>query len=534
MIATLRFALVAAAFAALGTAADAAPAIGSPAPPFHLTTLGGGTVSLESYRGKTLVINVWGSWCPPCRLETPDLIETAKRLQGHGVAFLGIDTTETAAVVRAFVASKGVPYPQAVIAADAPFAVAYDIRNYPTTIVIDPHGIVRAIHADNILPRAQLEAYIAAAQRGATAPLVSEQQRALDALLDPAGFAFGGDPAAVVATARRAADAIAQADDIQDDAMNDAARDHDLLKTHAEEARLRAVAIAALTPVAAAAPERALLARLRGDQAVALGQWSDADAAYAEALALDPADRDALAGRAYAASKRGDDAAVAAIDRTLAELAPSYSRYSSLGRAEAKLGHREAAFAALDHGIRLATSPVTLAWSNLYAGRAAVTLGDPARARANFAAAAEAATRIPASDPHRAWYLEQAQEATVALDLAAGTRLGIALAPWTGPDLPGSLASTLKYRLTVTGTAGRAVTLRASGLPKGWIGSFCSDKLCAPFESHIAIPAGGVKVVEFQIVPGDTPAAHSFTIQVSAASAQSRTATIPLIVAAVR
>ena len=63
---------------------------------------------LADYRGKTLVVNVWGSWCPPCRLETADLILEAKGQAARGVAFLGVDTTESAAVVRAFVAAKGI------------------------------------------------------------------------------------------------------------------------------------------------------------------------------------------------------------------------------------------------------------------------------------------------------------------------------------------------------------------------------------------------------------------------------------------
>jgi peroxiredoxin len=87
------------------------PVVGRPAPPFTLTTTAGKPVRLADYRGKTLVVNVWGSWCPPCRLETPDLIAEANGTASRGVAFLGVDTTETANVVRAFVAAKGIPYP---------------------------------------------------------------------------------------------------------------------------------------------------------------------------------------------------------------------------------------------------------------------------------------------------------------------------------------------------------------------------------------------------------------------------------------
>src|SRR6202011_6153375 len=61
------------------------PVVGRPAPPFTLTTTGDKVVRLADYRGKTLVVNVWGSWCPPCRLETPDLIAEAKGTASRGV-----------------------------------------------------------------------------------------------------------------------------------------------------------------------------------------------------------------------------------------------------------------------------------------------------------------------------------------------------------------------------------------------------------------------------------------------------------------
>jgi len=176
------------------------PVVGQPAPAFTLTTTGGKTVRLADYRGRTLVINVWGSWCPPCRLETPDLVAESKADASRGVAFLGVDTTETANVVRAFVAAKGIAYPQAVTTSTSEFAKAYDIRNYPTTLVIGPDGVLRARHADNILPRAQLHAYIVGAQHGESVPLKSAFQAQLDALLDPAQYPFTGDAATIRAT----------------------------------------------------------------------------------------------------------------------------------------------------------------------------------------------------------------------------------------------------------------------------------------------------------------------------------------------
>jgi hypothetical protein len=114
---------------------------------------------------------------------------------------------------------------------------------------------------------------------------------------------------------------------------------------------------------------------------------------------------------------------------------------------------------------------------------------------------------LPANDERHDMYLEEAQEALVALGLSAQHGLSVSLVPWTGPDLPGSLASTLKYRLAVAGDAGRTVSLVAQRLPKHWIASFCTDRVCAPFKTSFALPPSGVKLVEFQLIPPDARAA---------------------------
>jgi peroxiredoxin len=494
--------------AAEPVAAVTGPIVGAAAPDFTLTTIDGRTLRLADYRGRTLVINVWGSWCPPCRLETPDLIAESTADRARGVAFVGIDTTESAAAVRAFAVAKGVGYPQVATTGSSAFARDYDIRNYPTTFVIGPDGILRARHADNLLPRAQLHAYIVAARDGRSAPLRSALQTRLDALLDPAAYPLDGDDATVRANVQRAIVAIDQTDALMDDAMDDQTQDHDLVATQAEQERLRAAVIAAFTPLAKSDADTALLARLRGDEAVAQGRWSDADTAYAAALAIDPADRDALDGQAYAAAELGDDARVEQLDTRIAQLAPSPSAFVSLGKAQARRGEIAAAEASFGAALGLAQTPVAVAWTNLYFGRMEAEAGRRAAAHAAFAHALAAATAIPTVNPRSAWYIEQAQEGMVALGVTPGAPPSLSLAPWTGPDLPGSIASTIKYRLAVTGAHGTSVALTVRGLPLHWIGSFCTDRVCAPFTTTVVVPADGVKIVEFQVVPIGRASTH--------------------------
>jgi hypothetical protein len=91
---------------------------------------------------------------------------------------------------------------------------------------------------------------------------------------------------------------------------------------------------------------------------------------------------------------------------------------------------------------------------------------------------------------------------------ASGVPLGIAVGPWSGAGLTGSVPASDKFGVTVRGTPGAHVRLVASGLPPGWIGSWCTDRICAPFRATLDLPARGSARVEFQIVPPDAAAAR--------------------------
>jgi peroxiredoxin len=492
------------------------PQVGAPAPDFHLTTLEGRQVSLGDYRGKTLVINTWATWCPPCREETPDLISSAKRLAARNdVAFLGVDSTEAAPIVQAFVASKQLPYPQA-IDGDKTFANAYDIRAFPTTYVIDGAGIVRARYVGNITPQI-LAGFVGDARAGRNGVLATAAQKKADAFLDPAKFTFTGDAAAVGATVKKALAAIDDAENVDGET--------DYLRIVAEENVLRDAAAAAFAPLAATPQDRALLARVQGDAAAAREEWPAALAAYARALDIVPDDVDALGGYAQALHETGDEGRAADEYGKLVLFDPTVDNYVSLGVTDGDAKRYDDGAVAFAQAIGRARAAVIakpadakairkLAWAYLYEGRLFVKAGATAKARAAFAQTAAWAAKLPKKDARYAMYLEEAQEATVALDsVQPEGKTALSLAPWTGPDLPGSVASTYKYRLVVAGTPGKSVALAASGLPKRWIASFCSDRECAPFRTTIALPASGVKVIEFQVIP-QSPSATAPTVRV--------------------
>lgn len=114
-------------------------------PAFTGTTLTGSQLRFATYRGKVVVVNFWGSWCPPCREEAPTLAVLSEKYQPDGVRFLGVDENDNAASAEAFARSFGIKYPSVsdpgyVITQDFSSAVA--ISGTPTTLVVDRSGHV--------------------------------------------------------------------------------------------------------------------------------------------------------------------------------------------------------------------------------------------------------------------------------------------------------------------------------------------------------------------------------------------------------
>ena len=112
------------------------------------TTIEGRRVSLSDYSGKVVVVNVWGSWCAPCRAEAPMLAAAARDLAAHGVVFLGIDSRDpSTAAAQAFVRRFDVPYPSIYDQQGRTllsFRGTLTPNSVPSTVVIDTDGRVAA------------------------------------------------------------------------------------------------------------------------------------------------------------------------------------------------------------------------------------------------------------------------------------------------------------------------------------------------------------------------------------------------------
>ena len=90
-------------------------------------------IQLSDFTGKVVVINVWGSWCAPCRTETPELETVYTEYRDRGVQFLGIDVRDNRDTARDFVTDRNVQYPS--IFDPAMRSLITLGRNYPTSVV---------------------------------------------------------------------------------------------------------------------------------------------------------------------------------------------------------------------------------------------------------------------------------------------------------------------------------------------------------------------------------------------------------------
>lgn len=130
-------------FRPAGNSQGAGPAAlaGRPAPSFTVPTTSGGTASLARYRGKVVVMNLWASWCPPCRAEMPDLQRLYADYAKKNVVVLGVDQGESPQRASAFAQSLGIHYP-ILVDEQQQYGRVYAALGLPTTIVVNPSGVV--------------------------------------------------------------------------------------------------------------------------------------------------------------------------------------------------------------------------------------------------------------------------------------------------------------------------------------------------------------------------------------------------------
>jgi cytochrome c biogenesis protein CcmG/thiol:disulfide interchange protein DsbE len=130
--------LLAIAFVARGAAPTEKAAL-----EFTLEDMNGAPVDLRQFAGKPLVINLWATWCGPCRVETPQLEELYQKYKGRGLTVIGVSTDDQPDAIRAFAAEYKVTYPMLVGLGQNPFLTAMGhAQELPMSILIRADGTV--------------------------------------------------------------------------------------------------------------------------------------------------------------------------------------------------------------------------------------------------------------------------------------------------------------------------------------------------------------------------------------------------------
>ncbi len=108
---------------------------------FTLTLFDGTDLRLSDLRGKVVMIDFWGSWCPPCRAEAPTLQQVHQEYEDMPVEFVGIDIWDTEKDARAYIERFGITFPSG-LDEKGFIAVEYGVKGLPEKIFVTPEGII--------------------------------------------------------------------------------------------------------------------------------------------------------------------------------------------------------------------------------------------------------------------------------------------------------------------------------------------------------------------------------------------------------
>jgi cytochrome c biogenesis protein CcmG/thiol:disulfide interchange protein DsbE len=121
------------------------PPVGATAPDFTLTTFDGDPLQLSDYRGEIVVLNFWGSWCPPCHEEAPDLQIIHEDYADQGVQVIGVNWLDVERAALEFIDNYDWTFPNGPDIEER-IVETYKIPSAPETYLIGPDGVVQHIY----------------------------------------------------------------------------------------------------------------------------------------------------------------------------------------------------------------------------------------------------------------------------------------------------------------------------------------------------------------------------------------------------
>lgn len=155
-----------AAWIALSTGSDsapkpAAPQVGFPAPDFTLSTLEGETYALSDFQGQAVLVNMWATWCPPCRAEMPAIEKMYQEYKDQGFVVLAVNSAfqDNLADIPAFTFEYGLTFP-ILLDETGDAGRAYAVLSLPSSYFINRLGVITEVVIGGPMSEALLRARI--------------------------------------------------------------------------------------------------------------------------------------------------------------------------------------------------------------------------------------------------------------------------------------------------------------------------------------------------------------------------------------
>ncbi len=138
-----------------------APRPGFLAPDFTLEVAGGGQITLSDLRGKVVLLNLWASWCLPCRAEAPALERAYQLYKDQGVIILGVNATyqDSEQNAAAFVQENGLTFP-IVYDRDGAVSRRYALAALPASFFIGRDGVIRSVAVGGLMNESMIQTKI--------------------------------------------------------------------------------------------------------------------------------------------------------------------------------------------------------------------------------------------------------------------------------------------------------------------------------------------------------------------------------------
>lgn len=119
---------------------------------FSLNDFSNQPVRVSDYRGHPILVNLWASWCPPCRAEMPDLIQFYRDHRADGLVFLAVNSEDDANAARPFIQEQAMPFP-VLYDPEGTVQRLFHSKGLPSTFFIDKSGRLRFSWTGQISPR---------------------------------------------------------------------------------------------------------------------------------------------------------------------------------------------------------------------------------------------------------------------------------------------------------------------------------------------------------------------------------------------